>query len=40
MVSQIPRKFISEVNYFLTLARDLTFKEENHEKRLAEFKDT
>jgi hypothetical protein len=38
MISQILRKFISEVNHLLTLARDLAFKEKNHEKRLAELK--
>jgi hypothetical protein len=36
MVSQIPRKFVPEVNHLLTLARDLAPEEEDHEGRLAE----
>jgi hypothetical protein len=40
IVSQIPRKFVPEINYLLTLARDLTSEEKNHEKRLAELKIT
>jgi hypothetical protein len=40
IVSQIPRKFVPEVNHLLTLARDLTPEEENYEKRLAELKIT
>jgi hypothetical protein len=38
MVSQIPRKFILEINHLLTLARDLTSREGNHKRRLAELK--
>jgi hypothetical protein len=38
MVSQIPRKFVSEINHLLTLARDLASEKEDHEKRLAELK--
>jgi hypothetical protein len=40
MVSQIPRKFVPEINHLLTLARDLTPEEENYERRLAELKVT
>jgi hypothetical protein len=38
MVSQIPYKFVSEVNHLLTLARDLVPEEKDHEKRLAKLK--
>jgi hypothetical protein len=40
IVLQILRKFVSEVNYLLTLARDLTSEEKNHEKRLVKLKAT
>jgi hypothetical protein len=40
MVSQIFYKFISKINYLLTLARDLISEEENYEKRFAELKTT
>jgi hypothetical protein len=40
MVSQIPRKFVSEINHLLTLVRDLISEKKNHEKRLAELKAT
>jgi hypothetical protein len=36
IISQIPRKFVPEINYLLTLARDLAPEEESHERRLAE----
>jgi hypothetical protein len=40
MVSQIPRKFVLEVNHLLTLARDFISEKEDHERRLAELKVT
>jgi hypothetical protein len=38
IISQIPRKFVPEVNYLLTLARDLISEKEDHKKRFAELK--